>query len=525
MPGLDIQVVDQFADKNWRLHNLYYIIDDTGRELHFVPNEMQLRFLDEYWYLNVILKGRQHGFTTLIDIFMLDECIFHPNLTGGIIALTLDDVKKIFRRKIKHPWDRLPAGIKEQNPPVNDTTNELIFKNKSEISVDTNVRGGTYNLLHVSEYGKISTVYPEKAKEIKTGSFNTVHPGNYIFVESTGHGRGGEFYLLEKAARDYSRTGRPLSELDFKRHFYPWWMNPKYQLSEEDTQHVVFTRDMNEYFARVEMKLAKLIAKFGAYEPWLVYWRDTLGGRLSMRQRAWYVKKKAINGDEMIREYPSTDDEPFEAVIVGAIFGAEMAKLRQEGRITKVKYEPALAVNTWWDIGRRDKTAIWFYQQAGNEMRFIWYYEDSFKGLPFYTKYLTDLRAEQKWTAWGTHLGPHDMAVTEFGTDKTRWESAKALGFFFHVGKQFDQVDQIHAGRALLPLCLFDEENASQGVTCLENARREWNEHLQAYANEMLHNEFSHGASSFMNGAMNMNLVANSGRHRAMPVGQVQFPT
>jgi hypothetical protein len=523
--SLTVEVIDQFADKNWRLTNLYYIIDDSGQEVHFQPNPMQLVFLAELWYLNDILKGRQHGFTTLIDLWILDECVFYPNLTGGIIAHTLDDVKKIFRRKIKGPWERLPDGIKLSNPATNDTANELIFANRSEISVDTSMRSGTMNMLHVSEFGKISSVYPEKAVEIKTGSFNTVHPGNFIFVESTGHGRGGEFYALTKAARDYALLGRPLSKLDFKYHFYPWWMNPKYQLDDEDTANTPFNRQHIEYFARVEKKINTLISKFGATQPWLVYWRDTLGGRISLNQRAWYVKKFQINGPDMLREYPSHDEEPFEAIIVGAIFGEDMVKVRQEGRITKVRYEPALAVNTWWDIGRRDKTAIWFYQQAGNEMRFIWYHEDSFKGLPHYTKLLTDLRIEQKWNTYGTHLGPHDMSVTEYGSDKTRFEMARNLGYHFFVSKQFDQIDQINAGRALLPMCMFDEENCSAGVACLENARREWNDHLQSYANEMLHNEFSHGASSFMNGAMNMNLLSSAGRARALPVAEVKFPT
>lgn len=520
--SLDQKVVDQFSDKFWRLSNLYYIADDNGVEVHFKPNAMQLLFLLECWYLNVILKGRQHGFTTLIDLWMLDDCVFHPNLTAGIIAHTLDDVKKIFRRKIKHPWDRLPDGIKANNHATNDTANELIFKNKSEISVDTNMRSGTLNMLHISEYGKISTIYPEKAIEIKTGSFNTVHPGNYIFVESTGHGRGGEFYQLVKAARDYAQLNRPLSQLDFKYHFYPWWMNEKYKLPEEDTRHVVFTKENNVYFVRVELKINKMIARFGASQPWLKYWQEKLGGRLSLDQRAWYVKKLAINGAEMLREYPSTDEEPFEAVIVGAIFGEDMARVRQEGRITKVVHEPALAVNTWWDIGRRDKTAIWFYQQAGNQMRFIYYHEDSFKGLPHYVKLLNDLKPERKWN-YGTHLAPHDMAVTEYGSDKTRWEMAKSLGYLFHVAKQFDQKDQINAGRALLSMCMFDEENCAPGITCLENARREWNVHLQAYANEMLHNEHSHGASSFMNGAMNMNLLSTSGQTMAQAVGEKRF--
>lgn len=501
-PGVEVEVLDQFGDPNWRLANLYYIVDDSGREVHFVPNDMQAMFMNSMWYRNVVLKGRQHGFTTLIDLLLLDACVFYPNQTAGIIALTLDDVKKIFRRKIKHPYDKLPEGIKQANRPTNDTQNELIFQNNSEISVDTGFRGGTYNYLHISEYGKISIQYPEKAVEIKTGSFNTVHPGNYIFVESTGHGKGGEFYNLAKASFDTAKQGRRLTQLDFKYHFYPWWMNKRYQLSPEDAEVVVVPRKLTEYFDRIERRIR---------------------AKLTLEQRAWYAIQLTNNGDEMKREYPSHDDEPFEAVLKGAIFGEEMSLARAEGRITRVPHERGLGVDTWWDIGRRDKTAIWFSQTLGRELRFIWYHEESFKGLPHFIKLCNTLRDDLHYN-YRYHLAPHDMAVNEWGSDTTRYEQALALHYQFQVGRQFPQDDQISAARGMMGSCYFDEENCSEGITHLEMVRREWNEHIQSYTQEILHNDHSHGASSFMNGAM-MNGYLQKGRPKAQPVQEVRFPT
>jgi hypothetical protein len=456
----DVTVVDQFADQNWRLHNLYYIIDDSGREVHFVPNDMQLKFWNEMWYLNWIVKGRQHGFTTFIDIFLLDCCVFYPNQTAGIIALTVDDVKKIFRRKIKHPYEKLPAGIRENNPPVNDTTNELIFRNHSEISVDTGVRGGTYNYLHVSEYGKISTVYPEKAVEIKTGSFNTVHPGNYIFVESTGHGKGGEFYEGAKQSRDLLRAGKPLTQMDFKYHFYPWHDNPKYVLPTEDAKNVTFTRQQQEYFAKKE----RLIGK-----------------QFSLEQKAWYVVKKRWNGDEMKREHPSDDNEPFEAVLKGAYFAEQMQEARDQHRITKVPFEPGLAVHTTWDLGLRDKMAIWFFQTLGKEIRMIYYHEKADESLSWHIKLCNELARERKWS-FGQHIGPHDLTVRDLFLKKTRVAAAAGMGFKFVVAPQFDQDDQIEAGRNMIPVTWFDEEECGPGIAHLEQFRKEWNEHLGQYS-------------------------------------------
>lgn len=499
---ISIEVVDQFSDKRWRMSNLYYIQDELNRDVRFQPNEMQLRFWEELWYLNLILKGRQHGFTTFIDLFILDECVWIPGQVAGIIAHSLEDVRKIFRRKIKYPYDRLPEGIRAANPATNDSAQELVFANKSEVSVGTGMRSGTLSYLHVSEYGIISHKYPEKAEEIQTGSFNTVHAGSYIFVESTGYGKGGKFHDMVTRAQNAKRQGRPLSRLDFKLHFYPWWINQKYRLPMEEARYVVFTREQNTYFAKVER---------------------SQGIRLDIEQRAWYVKKKEWNGELMFREYPSDDREPFEAVIRGAVFGAQMAKAREEGRITKVPHDPMLPVDTWWDLGLRDKMAIWFVQQFGMQFRMIYYHEIENQSLEWHIRMLADMKRERNWN-YRHHIGPHDLAVRDLFTKKTRVKQAAAAGLLFTVGDQWDVADQIEAGRNIIPMCVFDEENCDVGITHLENYRYEWNEHLQSYMAEPRHDEHSHCSSALMTGAMKAGVIG-TGNTKARPIVQSNFAT
>lgn len=495
--------VEKFADKMWRMNNLYMIVNEGGTVVKFRPNTMQEKFLREMWYLNVILKARQHGFTTLIDLWILDECLFYPNQSAGIIAHNLEDAGKIFRNKIKFPYDNLPEAIKASKPAKNDKAHELVFGNESTISVGTSMRSGTLQYLHVSEFGKIAAKYPEKADEVVTGSFNTVAPGSYIFVESTAEGRAGHFYDMVKRTRDFQRLGRPLSKLDFKFHFFSWFDNPAYTLDDADAQNVVFLKSHIDYFNKIE---------------------NQLGIKLTLGQRAFYVKKRQINGDLQKREYPSTPDEAFEASVRGAYFAEQMAMLREKRQITKVPHEKALPVDTWWDLGMRDKTAIWFVQTLGMEVRLIDYFETSDRPLTWFLQTLLPERAKERGYFYRHHIGPHDLAVRDYARGEVRWQVAQKLGYKFMVAPQMDVEDQIEAARNVLPSVWIDEERCEVGIDHLDNFRKEWNDHLGVYMDKPVHDQHSHAASAFMTGAI-MARSIRSGGVKAQPVAPRSFPT
>ena len=61
------------GDRNWRIHNLYYIVDYKGRFVKFKPNRVQLHFDANKHNKNIIGKSRQHGFTTWETIDQTDQ--------------------------------------------------------------------------------------------------------------------------------------------------------------------------------------------------------------------------------------------------------------------------------------------------------------------------------------------------------------------------------------------------------------------------------------------------------------------
>lgn len=209
----------QLASQMWRLHNLYWIIDKDGRQVQFKPNENQYRYLQKHSGKDIILKARQLGFTTLISIIGLDEAIFIPNWAVALIAHTQDDAAEIFQTKVKFPYQELPETIKNMVTADNSRERLYRFSNNSSMRVTSSARSGTVQRLHISEFGKICSMYPKKAQEIVTGSFPAAERGD-ITIESTAEGQDGYFYHYCTDAME--------GKGEFQFHFHAWWQNPQY---------------------------------------------------------------------------------------------------------------------------------------------------------------------------------------------------------------------------------------------------------------------------------------------------------
>src|ERR1700730_8144967 len=127
MNSLSFATGDQFSKRRWRLNNLYFITDKQGRRVKFQMNSAQEALYREMHNQNVILKARQRGFTTFIQLFMLDACLISSNIRAGTIAHTLPDAQVIFRDKVRFPYDNLPDCLKNALPAQNDNACELLL--------------------------------------------------------------------------------------------------------------------------------------------------------------------------------------------------------------------------------------------------------------------------------------------------------------------------------------------------------------------------------------------------------------
>ena len=192
-------------------------------------------------------------------------------------------------------------------------------------------------------------------------------------------------------------------------------------------------------------------------------------------------------------QYEQEYECSFTAAIIGAYYGKLLSDLDDEGKITRVPYDPALPVHTAWDLGINDSTAIWFAQvYRGGAVNVIDYYENSGVGLDHYAEVL-----RQKDYHWGDHLAPHDIEVRELGSGKSRLETAFSLGIRFKVIRKMKIADGINAARMLIPKCYFDREKCNDGLEMLRQYRQEWDDRKRMFRDQPRHDFTSHSADAF----------------------------
>lgn len=198
--------------------------------------------------------------------------------------------------------------------------------------------------------------------------------------------------------------------------------------------------------------------------------------------------KATMTDEEYAQEYECS----FAAALVGAYYGKYISDLESEGRIREVRYDTAVPVCTYWDLGISDTTAIWFIQKIGNEFHVIDFEEANGKGLEYYARVV-----KGKPYAYDKHYIPHDGAARELGTGKTRQESLMDFGLRTEIVPRQSVADGIHAVRMLLPKCYFAEFKTKKGVAALTNYQRKYDNKAKKFLDKPLHDWCSNAADAF----------------------------
>ena len=190
-------------------------------------------------------------------------------------------------------------------------------------------------------------------------------------------------------------------------------------------------------------------------------------------------------------EYEQEMECSFDAAITGAYYAKLIEKLETDKRIADVPYDPAMPVHTAWDLGIEDRTAIVFWQQLrGGSIRIIDYYEASGYGLDHYADVL-----DKRGSKYGRHNAPHDIAVRELGTGKSRLEVSRSLGINFRVLPIMRVEDGISAVRMMLPRCYVDAGKCALLIESLRQYREKVDDKRNVSLGP-LHDHTSHAADA-----------------------------
>jgi len=206
------------------------------------------------------------------------------------------------------------------------------------------------------------------------------------------------------------------------------------------------------------------------------------------------IRKENQMSEDMIKQefYCS-----FEASNPGAYYGKEMARALEQRRICRIPVETGIPVNTFWDLGIDDSTSIWLVQFIGKEVRLIGYYEDSGEGLAHYANWLGEWRAKRGCT-FEKHVLPHDGAVRDLSTGKSRKQFLEDLGLTCEIAKRPDKKeDGIESSRQMLGRIWFEETECSQGIEGLRNYKKEFNEEHGVFKTSPVHDKNCHPADAF----------------------------
>jgi len=465
--------IELLADKKWRMNNLYRIVDRDGNSIPFKLNRVQSYALDNLHNRNIFLKARQLGLTTFSVLHILDEAIFNSNLTAGIVSYSLDHAQHVFKKIIGHAIDGLRPMARSLAGVVQRSAKEITFSTGSTLRVDTSLRGGAYQLVLVSEFGKTCARNPLKAQEVVTGTLNAISKDSTCIIESTGEGNEGYYADMVNIASQHEN--KDLSPLQYKLFFFNWLEEQTY-VSNKKIEYEV---ELTDYFDNLE---------------------KDLGTTISQQQRNWYAEKRLDQGDKMTQEFPSTISEAFLSNSDAYYFQQCIEAAHLDKRMLNSSlYDAIEQVYIAMDIGVNDLTVITFFQIVHGEIRIIDYYEDNNKGVDFYSNFLL----QEKPYVYNTIFLPHDSARRDNIVVENSYER-DFRRYFQHTETRIivlprtDKNLNISNAKIKFSRCVFNLKKVKGLVDQLNKYRKQWSEQYGKYLDKPYHSVASNYADSFI---------------------------
>jgi hypothetical protein len=187
----------------------------------------------------------------------------------------------------------------------------------------------------------------------------------------------------------------------------------------------------------------------------------------------------------------------FEAAILGAFYGQEMRRITDLERITTVDYDPMFPCHTVWDLGYNDSTAIIWFQTVYGEIRILDHHSSNGQPISYYTGLLAQKEDEFGYK-YGTHWLPHDArakTLASGGKSIIEQLSLKIPLKSMKIVPNLSLQDGIQATRMMLLRSWFDPK-CEEGIECLRQYQREFDEDKKIFRDKPRHDWASHGSDA-----------------------------
>lgn len=282
-----------------------------GDDIHFLLNRAQRKLLAKLEGMRlagkpiriILLKARQWGGSTLIQIYMTWIQLFHKKGWNSIIVGHVKDtsleVKGMFSKLMENMplWLIDDEATEPKVSPFEGSQNiDIINARNCKVKVGTaekpdSARGGDSSMAHCTEvalWTKTDNKTPEQVvKSVCSGIPNT--PLSMKIYESTANGTGNFF------ATEWERAKRGQS--DMQPLFIAWFDIDMYQIPIDNYEEFVRELIANKDNER----------DYGKY----LWWLWTKGATLEAINWYKHTVKGYNNHDDMASEFPSDDIEAF----------------------------------------------------------------------------------------------------------------------------------------------------------------------------------------------------------------------
>lgn len=209
----------EILDHKTYIESFIWIKSKKKRRVPFILNPVQADYMESKTGMDIVLKARQHGFSTLILADFYVDTIMNEATNTKIIAHKKDAAQGLLEN-LKIMYQNTPDEYKPQLGYDNKYEFEFPELN-SRITIGVATKAGdagrseTINNLLCTE-----VAFWKGASDTMAGLLEAVPQEGNVVIESTPNGIGNYFHKTVLQAR--------AGESAFKLHEYGWWVNPEY---------------------------------------------------------------------------------------------------------------------------------------------------------------------------------------------------------------------------------------------------------------------------------------------------------